>query len=764
MLTAYNKTVKKLPQFTLGVIVLMLILICSFIIFTSKTTTATSQSSCGTVNNPIPSWIVSEVAINKPFYTQVSSKTGVPWEMLAAIHYRETNFSHTNPWNGQGIFQFVNGNGGPYPAGPVSDTEFVRQLTFMATAIQNDYVFRNAPNSDPIVHRKLTANESNYALIQSTLFSYNGRSSLYASQASTYGYDRSTRPYEGSPYVMNMFDCTRSSMGIITKDFGGIDGNDTRFGAFTLYARLKGESYWKDIQAQISNDTPFFQISGSVKTYIFGANKTYYSIDDYERLKDYGFESSFKYRVKQVSSSALTGYTNLGVLPGAVRFEGGIGIFLAANGTLRPFPSEDVYINYGYSYGSEAYLPKEMKSFLPEEKPVWRVAGESDGYTTYFVTNGKKQALCNQDVYTKLGTPIFSSQSITSLPKRVLDELPTNGPIAIEGDIIEGWGGDTYGVWHNSTFTPINSEVAKKSGAITCGAPADAVSKLPKANVSINNLASDSTGQKFVIEGSKKLLVNTANVVSINKSFIQTSDVFLDKLETGHLQELVRVDGGIGVYVLKNGKSYGIPSEADLIGLGYNFSQVKNISKQTFNLFTPSGLIHKPGKLLREAGTLGVYITDNQFKKHPFTSEEDFLNYGFRWSEVEVIPKGSIPDYASAEPASIYVKEDDGNYWLIDKGVKRRLNGDLPTPSNFNLTNSIIITLPASVLSNLPMSTAATKVFRASNDKGVYMIENGKKRVFASESALLSRGFTWNDVRVLAPHVVNTIPAGLPLF
>lgn len=204
--------------------------------------------NCSQINDPLPSWLNSGVSRNKDAYVSVSNATNVPWEMLAAIHYRETNFSRVNPANGQGIFQFVNKEGGPYPYnGPsheVSEQEFRRQLQFMAQKIQSDYVYRGSLN---YTKRPLVKNETEIYRVKDTLFSYNGRSSQYAQQAATYGFNSSTQPYEGSPYVMNRFDCKRFSMGIITRDFGSIDGNDTRYGAFTLYARLKGDAYWRSI-------------------------------------------------------------------------------------------------------------------------------------------------------------------------------------------------------------------------------------------------------------------------------------------------------------------------------------------------------------------------------------------------------------------------------------------------------------------------------------------------------------------------------------
>ncbi|HSX04850.1 MAG TPA: hypothetical protein VLF69_00030, partial [Candidatus Saccharimonadales bacterium] len=203
-----------------------------------------ATADCSDVFTPLSSFVTDGVAANKTFYLQVMNATGVPWELLAAIHYRETNFSHSNPANGQGIFQFSGGVGGPYPPGAVSDTEFLRQLTYMANRIQTDYALRNSPNPASVTPRALVANEQDINLVKNTLYSYNGRATVYANQATQFGYNATTQPYEGSPYVMNRFDCARARMGIITQDFGTIDGTDTRYGTFTLFARLQSDAYW----------------------------------------------------------------------------------------------------------------------------------------------------------------------------------------------------------------------------------------------------------------------------------------------------------------------------------------------------------------------------------------------------------------------------------------------------------------------------------------------------------------------------------------
>lgn len=230
-----------IKRLTLGLAIIGIAATIQIVTQGTQVASAHHATDCSDVYTPLSSFVTDGVNRNKSFYIQVMNETGVPWEMLAAIHYRETNFSHTNPSNGQGVFQFVNGDGGPYPAGAVSDAEFIRQLKFMANKLQGDYVNRG---SAPRERRQLVANEQNVAIVKDTLFSYNGRAAVYTNQAGHFGYNPTTQPYEGSPYVMNRFDCPRARMGIVTRDYGaGIDGADARYGAFTVFARLRGEGY-----------------------------------------------------------------------------------------------------------------------------------------------------------------------------------------------------------------------------------------------------------------------------------------------------------------------------------------------------------------------------------------------------------------------------------------------------------------------------------------------------------------------------------------
>ena len=186
----------------------------------------------------------------KVLYQRVGTEKNVPWQMLAAIHYRETTYGTRNPSNGQGIFQFYSlvQQGERFPPGPVTDQEFERQLGLLANLLKSQY------SGTPIVDlrsKSLSATDNDPRKVKDVFFSYNGRASVYADQAKRLGFNPATDPFEGSPYVMNLADEQHTPKTNPT-GWGGYyaDGkfgyypqyNSSQVGAFVLYAGLGGST------------------------------------------------------------------------------------------------------------------------------------------------------------------------------------------------------------------------------------------------------------------------------------------------------------------------------------------------------------------------------------------------------------------------------------------------------------------------------------------------------------------------------------------
>lgn len=159
-----------------------------------------------------------------PLYTQIAALEGVDPVLIAPIHYRE-HFGRDNPKNGQGIFQlyslvmsgaasFSSTNGAA-----VSDEDFIHQGRLAVQVLKGKTREHLSTNPDPV-------------LVKQVYYGYNGRNSLYASQARP-----GEGPWDGSPYVMNVPGMRELTM--MTQDGGGGPRRlDPRPGAFPIYEEL----------------------------------------------------------------------------------------------------------------------------------------------------------------------------------------------------------------------------------------------------------------------------------------------------------------------------------------------------------------------------------------------------------------------------------------------------------------------------------------------------------------------------------------------
>lgn len=182
-----------------------------------------------------------KISENQPFYEKAANKYGIPWQLIAALHFRESGLIRTNPANGQGAYQLYSYTAGGSnsnafkPAGAISDEEFQRQTDIVAGLIKSNYGSGLNLNTDDGV--------------KTFFFRYNGTANSYISQARDLGFSEAeARRGEGSPYVMNLADEKRDSRKNpnwrqITKDGGGMDSPaNLQPGAFVIYSSLGGSS------------------------------------------------------------------------------------------------------------------------------------------------------------------------------------------------------------------------------------------------------------------------------------------------------------------------------------------------------------------------------------------------------------------------------------------------------------------------------------------------------------------------------------------
>lgn len=221
----------------------------------STTTSSASSGALGTNYAGVAVLTDAQKAkINQltPIYKAAATEADIPWQLLAAIHLRESSLGQANLKNGQGIYQLYSlyvantPEGNTYRSlaaftngGNVSDDNFKQQTIYAAKYI------KAKESSNSTNNRNLTAT-SGPEVIKDTLFSFNGRAKVYKNQAKDLGFDPETQGYEGSPYVMNRVDAIRDPVANPNKQWGQIktDGGsivypaNTDFGAFVVYSAI----------------------------------------------------------------------------------------------------------------------------------------------------------------------------------------------------------------------------------------------------------------------------------------------------------------------------------------------------------------------------------------------------------------------------------------------------------------------------------------------------------------------------------------------
>lgn len=183
-------------------------------------------------NSILSSAEIERLEANLSFYQKAQDSYNVPWQLLAALHYREYSLQKAGPSNGMGPYQIW---GSSYPKGSYSDTQFQT-----ATDDAAKFVLGKVGNID------LTLDSN----VKRAFFFYNGASQGYKNQAINLGFTSAQAANgEGSPYVMNRYDKQRDptvdptksnrTWGQVKYDNGPIEyPANADYGAFVIYKAL----------------------------------------------------------------------------------------------------------------------------------------------------------------------------------------------------------------------------------------------------------------------------------------------------------------------------------------------------------------------------------------------------------------------------------------------------------------------------------------------------------------------------------------------
>lgn len=170
-------------------------------------------TTIGTTTATPPQGIMERINANLPDYQAAATKGGIPWQMLAAIHYREAN---ADPGH--------NTLGGE-PLGEKAKDSGLRPYTLLESA---NYSVGFIKSLYKMVYNADFPTNPNDEEIKNAFLSYN-RGALYKQHGCT---------ADQSPYVMNGYDESHKNMSWAPSCGDTVSGPDGNLGAYTMYVIL----------------------------------------------------------------------------------------------------------------------------------------------------------------------------------------------------------------------------------------------------------------------------------------------------------------------------------------------------------------------------------------------------------------------------------------------------------------------------------------------------------------------------------------------
>lgn len=232
---------------------------------------------------------------------------------------------------------------------------------------------------------------------------------------------------------------------------------------------------------------------------------------------------------------------------------------------------------------------------------------------------------------------------------------------------------------------------------------------------------------------------------------------------------LLQAKGEPGIWLIENGFKRPFLNYSAFISR-FDKNKVISVDKSELDNYDKGLPIRFANYSLVKDTDGGIYlIVDNEKRK--FASPEVFKQLGFNPEEIEIANAGELDSYAngamvtatSSYPTGALLQDvKTGGVFYVENGYK------YPIPDKAFLSTMFkgksIIRTTSVELNNY--TTGDTVMFpdgellKSDNSPAVYLIDNGKKRLFASGSIFESLGYNWNNVITVSPQLLAKYPLG----
>lgn len=482
--------------------------------------------------------------------------------------------------------------------------------------------------------------------------------------------------------------------------------------------------------------------------YVRGNNATYYRIHDYAQYQALGLGGL---RVYQTTSSYLSNLTSKGNLTSVMTFGDNGNVFSIDSGS-RHYVSYAAFLAYGSPTVST--LAAGLDALIPEGADMSTVITQHNVGVLYAVSGGKKRYISNAS-YNSDG---YANTYVSWMSGYFLDGLPLGPPILPAATILHTTDTNQYSILSTDRTSKQLISPALIASISLGGTYSDVSSVIDQIPTSTDPaagiLSRDTTGNLYILDGTKKIHLTASQLSSINKmaaDFTTVDSTFLSRFTTVDYttpQLLTWVGSDGRVYQLDNGELVHIQSLDDFNRLSYSFNQVAQLSQNTANnLFTNHGRsLLLPGTFFNVDGGVRVYVQDSNSAIRAVTTADLYnTDLGKSWGAVRTISQSTFDYYPKAADLTNIVTTSDGTHWLVSLGIKHKLSDMLL--ADYDYAGALNAPVDTRTLGSTKQGIDATHFIRIGSDARVYYIDNGKKDPLGSVDAFHAAGGTdWSQV------------------
>lgn len=508
-----------------------------------------------------------------------------------------------------------------------------------------------------------------------------------------------------------------------------------------------------------STTIPMFKIGNSATLYLSYGNY-YYGIPSQSILRAWGLGGK---KITTVSSSQISSYTqgpNLGLI---AKFGASSTTYLVDNGSLYPAPNWATLNAYGFVNGNDITYPDtNLMSMLHTKGSLTKLARQSSG-AIYYVDSDKRHGFPDMSTFSAKASALAGTTQYSTFSDDLINSLSVGYPIYRDGVTVKESDGAAIVLYDNGKIRPFTPDSWRAWGRkLDYSTNTASLTQIPVGG-NVPLLITDGTSH-FVVANGKKYPFTSGVESSWGLTvgdFQSMTNSSLGRLGTGqNVGTLVRQPNG-AVSLISGSKLYGIPSLQDFSKLGYQWSDVINVSNSVVSLISNGGdLVFAPGSLIRTPNG-AISLIDENFNSYGIPSLHSFSDFGFQWANVRNFGSNALSGYTSQTLQNL-IDTPTNKHYLADRGHLFTVNDTTYGSTEYNFSAKPASNLSDNLVAKLNIAGVLTQFIQGSG--AVYKVINGQKCPISSPQSLYNNGGSWQQVTKVSDAFLNTLPTGSTLW